>query len=361
MNAVGIRGDPVSPARFRPVGGKIERAMIPGSSPRRQPPAWQRELARAVTDPTELIRLLQLDLALIEPARAAARLFRLRVPRGYVARMRPGNPDDPLLRQVLPLAAEGVSVPGFNSDPVGDLSTMAVPGLLHKYQGRVLLVTTGACAIHCRYCFRRHFPYTDANPAADGWREALAHIGSDPSIREVILSGGDPLTLPDAKIGGLVDALAAIAHVRRVRLHTRLPIVLPERVTEGLCDALARTRLQSVVVVHANHPNEIDARVAEALERLRRTGSTLLNQSVLLKGVNDDAEVLGVLSESLFAAGVLPYYLHLLDKVEGAAHFDVDEARAQHLWEQLSVRLPGYLVPRLVREEYGAPAKTVVR
>ena len=335
--------------------------MIPGTRRREQPPTWQEELARAVTDPAELVRYLRLDPSLIEPARAAARQFGLRVPRGYLARIRIGDPRDPLLRQVLPLAVEQTAVDGYGPDPVGDLAAMVVPGTLHKYEGRALLTTTGACAIHCRYCFRRHFSYADANAARDGWRAAIEYIASDDSLREVILSGGDPLTLSDAKLARLVDALAALPHVQRLRLHSRLPIVLPERVTGDLCALLGRTRLAPVVVVHANHPNEIDAHVTEALARLRESGITLLNQSVLLRDVNDDSGTLCALSESLFGAGVLPYYLHLLDRVAGAAHFDVDQATAQFLWEQMKNRLPGYLVPRLVREEPGAPSKTMIR
>lgn len=335
--------------------------MIPGTLPLKQPPSWQRALARAITDPAELIRILDLDPALIEPARSAARGFGLRVPRGYVARMRAGDPHDPLLRQVLPLAAEDVSAAGFARDPVGDLAAMAAPGVLHKYHGRALLTTTGACAVHCRYCFRRHFPYAAANPSIERWRPALEYVAADPSIHEVILSGGDPLTLPDDKLARLINALADLPHVRRLRVHTRLPIVLPERVTDALCAVLTGTRLQAIVVVHANHPNEIDTPVLQALQCLRGAGVGLLNQSVLLRGVNDDADILCALSESLFAAGVLPYYVHLLDRVTGAAHFDVDESTAQRLWRQMTERLPGYLVPRLVREEQGRPAKTIIR
>lgn len=335
--------------------------MIPGTLVRKQPSTWQQELAHAVTDPVELACLLRLDPALVEPACTVARQFGLRVPRGYVARMRVGDPNDPLLRQVLPLAAEGAAINGFGPDPVGDLSAMVVPGALHKYQGRVLLTTTGACAIHCRYCFRRHFPYADANPATDGWRSAVDYIRSDTSAREVILSGGDPLTLSDAKLERLIDMLARVPHVQRLRVHTRLPIVLPERITGDLCALLTRTRLACVVVVHANHPNEIDAQVTWALARLRDSGVTLLNQSVLLRGVNDDADVLCALSESLFSAGVLPYYLHMLDRVEGAAHFEVDEVIARDLHARVVDRLSGYLVPKLVREEADASSKTAVR
>ena len=335
--------------------------MIPGTLARGQSPSWQRELAQAVTDPAELIAMLELDWALLEPARRAARSFGLRVPRGYVARMRRGDPRDPLLRQVLPLAAEDVASDGYKRDPVGDLAAMIAPGVLGKYQGRLLLTATGACAIHCRYCFRRHFPYAEANPSANGWRESLAHIAADQSAAEIILSGGDPLTLADTRLRTLFEALADIPHVKRVRLHSRLPIVLPKRVTEELCVLLEQTRLRCVVVVHANHANEISDDVRRALARLRRCNAMLLNQSVLLKGVNDDADDLCALSESLFEAGTLPYYLHMLDKVHGAAHFDVDAASATRLWEQMRVRLPGYLVPRLVREEAGAPAKSIVR
>jgi EF-P beta-lysylation protein EpmB len=331
--------------------------MIPESAPIRQTPTWQRELARAVTDPEELLGLAGLGPEWLPAARAAARLFPLRVPRSFVARMRPGDPHDPLLRQVLPLADECLAVPGFGADPVGDAAAMAVPGVLHKYQARVLLTATGACAVHCRYCFRRHFPYADANAGADRWQAALAHIAADASLTEVILSGGDPLTLSDRRLAEFTGALAGIGHVKRLRVHTRLPIVLPERVDDGLCRWLAGLRQAAVVVVHANHASEIDADVRAALARLKQAGATLLNQSVLLRGVNDDAHALAHLSETLFAAGVLPYYLHRLDRVQGAAHFDLDEAHAKALVEALRARLPGYLVPRLVREVAGAAAK----
>lgn len=334
--------------------------MIPGTLPLRQPASWQQELAHAITDPAELIRLLNLDPTLADPARRVAHAFPLRVPRGYVARMRPGDVADPLLRQVLPLADEAQPVAGFTQDPVGDLASTVAPGLLQKYEGRVLLTATGACAIHCRYCFRRHFPYAEENPASAGWAQTLAHLSADTSVNEVILSGGDPLTLSDARLAVLIDALGDIAHVDRVRVHSRLPIVLPSRITDELCALLTRTRLVTVVVVHANHPNEIDADVITALARLRDAGATLLNQSVLLRGVNDDPDVLGALSERLIAAGVVPYYLHLLDRVAGAAHFDVDRQTAMRICAELSKRLPGYLVPRLVREEPGASAKTII-
>jgi EF-P beta-lysylation protein EpmB len=331
--------------------------MIPETGAIRQTPSWQRELAAAITDPAELLEAVGLGSDWLPAAQVAARLFPLRVPRGFVARMRRADPNDPLLRQVLPLAAECLSAPGFATDPVGDLAAMTAPGVLHKYQGRVLLAVSGACAVHCRYCFRRHFPYAEANASSDRWRAALDYVARDVSIREVILSGGDPLAMGDRRLADLVRHLAQIAHVERLRIHTRLPIVLPARVTTELVDWLVGTRLRPVVVVHANHGNEIDAGVRAALVRLRSAGVTLLNQSVLLKGVNDTVESLAALSETLFAAGVLPYYLHLLDRVQGAVHFEVADSQARQLMVELAARLPGYLVPRLVREVAGAPSK----
>lgn len=323
-------------------------------------PRWQQLLADAITDPGELCTLLDLDPALALPAIAAAEGFALRVPRSYVARMRRGDPNDPLLLQVLPVAAESQFVDGFVTDPVGDMASRAAPGLLHKYHGRALLVATGACAIHCRYCFRRHFPYGEESALHQGWQPAVEQLRADPTINEVILSGGDPWSLSDRRLKQLTDALQAIPHIRRLRVHTRYPIVLPERIDCGLLDWLHGLRLQKVVVMHANHAREIDESVRQACRRLSAAGVTLLNQSVLLKGVNDNVEELAQLSEALFETQVLPYYLHVLDKVRGAAHFDLPEARALQLHRDLTARLPGYLVPKLVREVAGASAKTAV-
>jgi len=334
--------------------------MIPETSAIRQTPAWQQELACAISDPAELLAALHLDPAWLPAAQGAAQLFPLRVPRGFVARMRRGDPRDPLLRQVLPLAEEHLAAPGFSTDPVGDLAAMASPGVLHKYQGRVLLTATGACAVHCRYCFRRHFPYTESSAGTDHWQAALDYLAQEPSLREVILSGGDPLTLSERRLAEFIRAAAGIAHLERLRIHTRLPVVLPERITPELVHTLSSTRLSTVVVIHANHANEIDDAVIDALAPMRAAGVTLLNQSVLLRDVNDSAGALVALSETLFAAGVLPYYLHLLDRVQGAAHFEVPEDEARALMQQLTSQLPGYLVPRLVREIAGAPAKQVV-
>jgi EF-P beta-lysylation protein EpmB len=337
--------------------------MITASSRARQPRArtdsWQWQLAQAITDPTELLRLLGLDPGLAAGAAAACADFRLRVPRGFVRRMRHGDPNDPLLLQVLPGARELIEAPGFGPDPLGERSRMTAPGLLRKYRGRALLIASGACAVHCRYCFRREFPYRAA--AGGGrWRAALAALAADPSIEELILSGGDPLSLGNARLVQLAAQLRGLPHLRRLRLHTRTPIVLPERVDAGFTAWLRALPWPVVIVLHCNHGREIDDSVRAAAERLRAAGATLLNQSVLLAGINDSAEALEALSQALWSARILPCYLHLLDRVRGSAHFEVSEERARTLMARLATRLPGYLVPRLVRESAGAPAKTVL-
>jgi len=317
---------------------------------------WRQVWRDAVRDPRELLDLVGLpELAQRLPAGDAG--FPLRVPRGFVARMRHGDPTDPLLRQVLPLDDELRAVPGFALDAVGDLDRRTAPGLLQKYRGRALLIATGSCAVHCRYCFRRHFPYAEQTAAAASWQAAVAAIGADASINEVILSGGDPLSLATGKLRELSDALARIPHLHRLRIHTRLPIVLPERVDPELLEWLADLPWQKVVVVHANHGNEFDAHVDRAVAALAGAGATLLNQAVLLRGVNDSVDALAGLSERGFAAGVLPYYLHQLDRVSGSAHFEVTDDSARRLHARLRERLPGFLVPRLVREVAGDAAK----
>ncbi len=321
---------------------------------------WRALYARAITDPEELLRRLELPLSLLPGALAGNSLFRLRVPEPLLERMRPGDVADPLLRQVLPLEAEAMEAAGFDPDPVGDLQAMAVPGVLHKYSGRALIVTTGACAVNCRYCFRRSFPYSDAQTGGHRWQAALAYLRQDRSISEVILSGGDPLVLSDHKLAAMVRDLESITHINRLRIHSRLPVVLPQRVDDALLGWLRRSRLQRVVVLHANHANELDHNVELACRRLRDTGVTLLNQAVLLRGVNDDTDTLARLSERLFAIGVLPYYLHVLDRVQGAAHFLVEEPEAKRLLQELASMLPGYLVPRLAREDAGEPNKTLL-
>lgn len=333
----------------------------------RQPGTWQQELAEAVSDPAELLALLDLTANDLPPVVAAGlsdarRSFALRVPRSFVARMQRGNPRDPLLRQVLSSGEELLEVPGWGSDPLQESAARRAPGLLQKYEGRALLVTTGACAVHCRYCFRREFDYGPEADAEGGarWSAALRAVSEDPGIRELILSGGDPLALGNARLGALLGQIEALPQVQRVRIHTRTPIVLPSRVDAGLLELLGPRRLQRVMVLHANHPAEIDADVASALRQLQGRGVMLLNQAVLLEGVNDSAAVLAELSERLAAVGVLPYYLFLVDRVRGAAHFEVDEARARQLMAELFARLPGFLVPRLVREVPGATSKTPI-
>ena len=317
---------------------------------------WRELWRNAIIDATELLQALGLD-GLADRLPPADAGFALRVPRGFVARMRHGDPRDPLLLQVLPQLAELDEAPGFVADAVGDMASREARGVLHKYHGRALLIASGSCAINCRYCFRRHFPYGDEMAAAGQWRLALAHLRQDDSINELILSGGDPLALATGKLEELGRGLADVPHVTRLRIHTRLPVVLPERIDEAFAGWLAALPLQKVVVLHANHANEFDGSVDAACARLREAGATLLNQSVLLRGVNDDTDALAALSERMFAAGVLPYYLHQLDRVQGAAHFEVDDTRALALVEQLRARLPGYLVPKLVREVGGDPSK----
>jgi len=325
-----------------------------------QPPRWQAEMAAAISSPEELLTALGLDRSLLAPAHLAAASFRLRVPRSYVARMRPGDPADPLLRQVLPVESELQDVADYVNDPLGEHAALRAPGLLQKYRGRALLIATSACAVHCRYCFRREFPYSEQVDDAPRWSAALEEIARDGALEEVILSGGDPLSLSDARLKSLTDALSRIPHIRRLRVHTRQPVVLPSRVDNGLASWLRSVRLPVVFVLHVNHPNEIDAEFRSACERLRASGVTLLNQSVLLRGVNDNVEVLAELSRRLFDAGVLPYYLHVLDRVRGAAHFAIPDEEARALAGELASRLSGYLVPRLVRELYGAPAKVTL-
>jgi len=324
------------------------------------PPHWQAELARGFRDPGQLLAALGLTGQDCGLPRTGATAFPLRVPRGFVARMRPGDPRDPLLLQVLPTAAEDLKTPGFVSDPVGDLASARAPGLLQKYSGRALLVTTGACAIHCRYCFRREYPYGEQSAAAGHLDRAIEAIAGDHSLEEVILSGGDPLVLAESRLESVLNALDDMAHIRRIRLHTRVPIVLPERVDARLLALLGGLRTRVVVVVHANHARELDQPVTAALRALGSVTGTVLNQSVLLRGVNDSPEAISDLSRALFEAGVIPYYLHQLDPVSGAAHFAVADTDALRLMSVVARTLPGYLVPKLVRETAGEPAKTLL-
>jgi L-lysine 2,3-aminomutase len=321
--------------------------------------SWQRQLAEAVRDPQELLAGLQLPEEPLAVTGTAATLgFPTLVPHSFLARMEPGNRADPLLLQVLPAAAEAEHAVGFTSDPVADSSARAAPGLLHKYHGRALLITTGTCAVHCRYCFRREYPYHEEPRRMTDWAPALQQIGDDKTITEVILSGGDPLILNDDRLQTLCRRIDKINHVERLRIHTRLPIVLPARVTSELLAMLKSLRSQPVVVVHANHANEIAADCETALRTVVREGIPVLNQAVLLRNVNDSAEALESLCRRLINVGVMPYYLHQLDKVHGAAHFEVTDARARALITEIRSRLPGYAVPQLVREIPGESGKT---
>ena len=319
--------------------------------------SWQQVMKSAIRDSQTLCRYLKLPEASGRPSDCSFPVF---APLGYVSRMHPGDPHDPLLRQVLPLDEEAIAADGFSNDPVQDQAAMLRPGLLQKYAGRVLLVTTGACAIHCRYCFRRHFPYGEGPHSVAQWGPAIDQIAADPTIEEVILSGGDPLTLVDAHLAGLSDRLASIPHLRRLRIHTRLPIVIPERVTGALVEWLSASRLTPIVVVHANHAAELDESVAGALELLTRAGIMLLNQTVLLRGVNDSLAALSELSRRLIELRVVPYYLHQLDRVRGAAHFEVPVERGRALVEQLRDALPGYAVPTYVQEIAGQASKQML-
>ncbi len=331
--------------------------MIPQTDLQWQQTDWQQGLRQAFRDPAELLAWLDLPTPEQDALLAACQDFPMLVPRPYAARMRPGDPNDPLLRQVLPLAEEMTPTPGYVDDPLAEQDANPVPGLIHKYQGRVLWITATGCAVNCRYCFRRHFDYDGNANGRRQWQPVLDYIAADADIEEVILSGGDPLLHQDAYLAQLVTQLERIPHVRRLRIHTRLPVVLPQRVTPSLQNLLRETRLRPVVVVHCNHPAEIDVATGEAFLALHQAGATVLNQTVLLRGVNDCVDTLAQLGEALFDYRVQPYYLHLLDPVRGAAHFDLPLEEALSLYDALRARSSGYLVPTLVRERAGAPYK----
>lgn len=314
------------------------------------PPRWQDSLASAIRDPEVLLKRLQLPTELLEPAQRASRLFPLMLTESFLSRIKFGDPQDPLLRQVLPLDLEFDEADGYTTDALSEASARKAPGVLEKYAGRVLLVLTGACAINCRYCFRRHYPYGDEPRRLDDWQPAIDAISADQTIHEVILSGGDPLMLTDQRLSDLIQSIEQIGHIKRLRIHTRLPIVLPNRVTDTLLNRLLESRLTPIMVVHTNHPAEIVNDCAEALRQLVSSGIATLNQAVLLRGVNDDIEVLTALCEGLVDLGVMPYYIHQLDRVTGTSHFEVPDTVGVELIRELRSRLPGYAVPRLARE-----------
>ncbi len=317
---------------------------------------WQDELKNTINSVAELLTELGLPTQDSAEREFAQGHFPLRVPRAFVARMRRGDAFDPLLLQVLPSVSETIAMPGFDHDPL-DEQDAAVPGLLHKYRSRVLLIATGACAVNCRYCFRRHFPYDENRAGRQGLDAIVDYIAQHPEVNEVILSGGDPLAAPNRYLDEVIQRLQVLPQLTRLRLHTRLPVVIPARIDDELVQLFAATRLQVVMVLHANHAQELDDSVARALQPLRSKGVTLLNQAVLLRAINDNPDAQVNLSERLFAMGVLPYYLHVLDKVSGASHFLVDDDAARHIVKAMLARLPGFLVPRLSREVAGAASK----
>ncbi|MEH6548725.1 MAG: EF-P beta-lysylation protein EpmB [Pseudomonadales bacterium] len=331
--------------------------MIPQTETIAHTENWQNVLANGIRTPQALLDYVGLGDYTDLLCEAAHQEFAVRIPRPFADKIERGKPDDPLLLQALPLVTEMLEQPGFNKDPLAEQGSSPVPGILHKYHGRALLIVTGACAIHCRYCFRRHFPYNE-HSKPQRWHEALEYIRQTESLNEIILSGGDPLSLGDKQLADLTRELAAIPHLKRLRIHTRLPLMIPQRVTDELIAWLSQSRLQATLVLHCNHANEICPQTAQAITKLRQAGIWVLNQAVLLKGINDDIDSQCQLSEALFSAGALPYYLHLLDPVAGAAHFAVETDQAAKLYQQMLASLPGYLVPRLVREIAGEASKT---
>jgi EF-P beta-lysylation protein EpmB len=321
--------------------------------------SWQKELANVITDPKTLLELLEISPEAHQHHFSARKLFPVRVPRPLLSRIKKGDINDPILKQVMPLDTEFSITDGYSEDPLEEHDTVA-PGLLHKYKHRVLMVVKSGCAINCRYCFRRHFPYADNSPNKLRWQQALNYIKHNSAVNEVIFSGGDPLMASDEHLLWLINEIEQIPHVKRLRIHTRLPVVIPQRITPALVHMLANTRLKPAIVFHINHANEIDDQVIQAIEPLVVARIPLFNQSVLLKGINDDANILATLSEVLFDSGIQPYYLHLFDKVQGVAHFDLTESEAKNITLALMAILPGYLMPKLVREIAGEANKTPI-
>lgn len=318
---------------------------------------WLKQLANGISDPAKLLEMLEIDPSPWQDGFAARKLFAQRVPQSFVDRMEKGNPYDPLLRQVLPLSEEFEVHDGYSNDPLEEQDN-ELPGLLHKYRNRALMIVKGGCAVNCRYCFRRHFPYQENKSGKQAWTQCLEYMAQQPELNEVIFSGGDPLMAKDDEIHWLLEHIAKIPHIKRLRIHSRLPVVIPARITDELCHLLRASRLQIVLVTHINHANEINAEFAAQMAKLKQAGATLLNQGVLLKDVNNSVEAQVALNEALFDAGILPYYLHVLDKVQGAAHYFVSDEEAKEIMRGVITRVSGYLVPKLSREIGGRPSKT---
>ncbi|MCO7227423.1 EF-P beta-lysylation protein EpmB [Pleionea sp. CnH1-48] len=335
----------------------MKAAMIPVSGTNWHNPDWKKLLSSSISKPAELLERLNLTAEQMGDGKATE-LFKLRVPLPFVERMEKGNPKDPLLLQVWPHPEEYHQQPGFTFDPLAEKHSNPVPGLLHKYGKRVLTITAASCAINCRYCFRRHFPYDEQSYGQKTWQQWFDYIASNPHINEVILSGGEPLLTSDSQLAELVEGLSQFNHIKRLRIHTRLPVVIPQRITQSLTALAANSPFTWLMVLHINHPNEIDDALIRAAAQCHQAGIRLYNQSVLLKDINDDVVILAELSEKLFDAHIQPYYLHLLDKVTGVHHFEVSEPKAQQLYQEMLAQLPGFLVPKLVREIAGEASKT---
>ena len=318
---------------------------------------WQRLLADAITTADGLLTSLGLDIRHL-PEIDNRPDFPIRVPRPFIDRMKRGDPSDPLLRQVLAVSDERHPMPGFTQNPLQELDG-PIPGVLHKYRSRVLLIYRGGCAVNCRYCFRRHFPYQNRTLVRHDLDDVVEYLEAHSEINEVIFSGGDPLMADDGVLASFFQRLEAISSIRRLRIHTRLPVVIPERVTDTFCQTIASITLPVIVVLHINHANEIDEALINAVSRLRTVCRSILNQSVILGGINDSADDLITLSERLFEAGIDPYYLNVLDRVSGAHHFDVPEEKLQILHQALLDALPGFLVPKLVKEVPGIGHKVL--
>lgn len=333
---------------------------IPKQLPVSEIHSWQNLLSQTIDDPAALLSYLELPQDLLAGAETGNTLFTQKAPKPFLDKIVKGDPDDPLLKQILPLAAEQAEVPGYVVDPLAEKDANHHDGLIHKYKSRVLLILSSACAINCRYCFRRHFPYQDNRLGPEQWQQVLNYLRNDRSVTEVIFSGGDPLATSDKRLQKMITDLETIPHLQRLRIHSRLPIVIPQRVTPQLCQMLKNSRFDTVMVLHANHPQELADDTKQAVRDLKQADVTVLNQAVLLRGINDRVETLKQLSEKLFSQGVLPYYLFTLDPVKGAAHFDVPDAEAQALFAELQAELPGYLLPKLAREIPERSSKTLL-